>query len=391
MRSGVCAFLLLVACSGSDTEAPDAPAPDAIAAVDAPPDAAPRCPSPTAVSVATASEITVEGDVGSTLGIFDPSVVYPQGATAGAMAYSAVPTQETIRTRIAVSADHGGTWTYVAEPNTPQPAMIPSSDAAECPGGACSGNLISETASLIYDADDPDVSQRWKLFAHRYLVGPGVALHYRIGNLALQTASQPQGPWTAPRPLIGWTSPSAYSSAGVALNASTINALSDCIVLSEPSALWLPGSIQLAVGCVAIASGAPTIRIELLRSVDHGASWQYVSRLLTPADASCLTPGASLNGADLFTSGGTAYVAATPSDPAGYHGCLVYPLDDIIAGHVARDASGEAIVTRSIVTEPAMFSGACTFAEEGGGFAFDVGDFQQPRPFRMFRTGIAAP
>ncbi|MEJ7596652.1 MAG: hypothetical protein WKG01_01980 [Kofleriaceae bacterium] len=358
---------------------------------DAPADAAvASCPTPTEVPTPPEAELVVAGDVGSTLGIFDPSIVYPADAAAGAMAYSAVPDQETIRTRIAVSTNAGQSWTYAAEANVPEPLSITSTDTTECPGGTCTGKLVSEVSSLIYDADDPDAGRRWKLFAHRYLVGPEVALHYRIGTITVQTAGQPQGPWTAPQKMIGWNGPTTYSSSGVPTSTSTLTGMADCIALTEPGAMWLPGSIQLAVGCVYV-DGTPKIRIELLRSTDHATSWIAAGTLVSPADADCLTPGASVNAAELFALDGQVYVSASPSNNAGYHGCLVFPVDDLSTATLRRDAAGKAFVTRAIVPSPTRFAGACTYAAGAGGYAMIVGYLDQARRFRIFRTGVAAP
>jgi len=390
MRTSVLAVLFFAACSSHDAAKPDAAAD---AAADALPDVGPdawMCPALTVVPTGAASELTVTGDTPAA-GIFDPSIVYPAGASGGAMAYSAVPDQMTIRTHLAVSADGGATWTYVAEANAPQAASISSTNMTECPGGTCTGNLISEVTSLVYDPTDPDANTRWKLFAHRYLVGNGVALHYSIGTITLQTAPAPNGPWTAPAGAIGWTSPASYSSTGVATNASTLTSTADCLALTEPAALVLPSSIELAVGCVYLSGSTPMIRIELLRSVDHAATFQGVGTLVRPEDASCLTPGASINAPDLFVSGNTEYVAATPSNSSGYHGCLIYPIDDIAAGKIRRDAAGRALPARVLAPSPDQFSGACTFADGAGGYALDVGFLTDPRPFRIMRAGVSVP
>lgn len=392
--------LLAAACSDTPEGAGDASRDDAApvdAPVDAPPadgppsDAGPACPTATVIDNRAAAELTVIGDPGSAMGLFDPSFVYPAGATAGAMAYSSVPSQETIRTRVAVSTDGGASWTYVAEVNQPEVATLPSSDAMECPGGACSGRLISEVSSLVYDVDDPDPARRWKLFAHRYLVGPGVALHYRIGTIALQTAARIEGPWTPPQKLIGWTSPAPYSSTGVTTNASTLPGLADCLALTEPGALWLPGSLHLALGCVYLDGATPRIRIELLRSTDHAATWTAAGTLLRPADAACLRPGASINAAELIASDGSLHVVATPSDAAGYHGCLVFPIADLAAAQVVRGGDGVAVPSRAIATAPTRFAGACAYAAGAGGYAMAIGFLGENRPFRIFRTGLTAP
>ncbi|MEO8552835.1 MAG: hypothetical protein ABI678_22810 [Kofleriaceae bacterium] len=383
MRSSFAIFVGFVASCGGGGGNPDAAAHADAMRDSAPPDA-PFCPVVQTIDPATAAEVTIAGDTPS-LGVFDPSIIYPADAPGGAMVYSAVPTQETIRTHLALSPDHGATWTYVAELNTPQAMTIASS---ECTGGACTGNLISEVASLIIDPAEPDPAKRWKLFAHRYLVGPNVALYYKLGTITLQTAAQPQGPWTAPQKLIGWNGPSAYSSTGVTLNVTTAGgSASDCIALTEPAALVLPTSIDLAVGGVSPDGATLKIRIELLRSTDHGTSWSSAGTLLRADDAACsgLPPG--LNGADLFVANGTEYVSATPSDATGYRGCMVFALDP--ADHVQRDGQDRAIVARAFGANE--FSGACTFADGADGYAMDIGLFGDPRPFRMFRPGISAP
>lgn len=344
------------------------------------------CPAP--IEVPPDDEVLVTGDPGAALGLFDPSLVYPASAPGGALAYSAVPTQETIVTRIALSADNGASWVYVAQPNVAEPATLQSTDTVKCPGGQCSGNLISEVTSLVIDPDDPDPAARWKLFAHRYLVGPGVALHYDLGTISLQTAPSPEGPWTPPKKLLGWSSTSPYSSTGVTTNVSTLPSMQDCVALTEPGALWLPGELHLVVGCVYLDGATARIRVELLRSDDHAASWKSVSTLLRPEDAGCLTSGASINAAELFTHEGRVYVSATPSNEAGYHGCAIFEVDDLAKGTVRRDATGKAHVPLTMTDADDRFAGACAHAEGVNGFLMITGFLGDPRPFRIVRTGV---
>lgn len=382
----MCVAILLAACGSSGSQSADAPR--GIDAGGAPGDGAvATCPSVTTFDPA-GPELAIAGETAAA-GIFDPSILAGDTLNA-AVAYSSVPDQMTIRTHLAVTSDGGAHWTLAAEPNVPVAAQIASTDSTECPTGTCSGNLISEVSSLIYDADDPDANRRWKLFAHRYLVGANVALHYRLGTIALQTAPAPNGPWTAPAEWIGWNSSASYTSTGVHTNASTLSGTADCLALTEPAALWRPGTIDLAVGCVYLDAGAAKIRIELLRSTDHAATFTSVATLLRPDDAACSTPGASINGADLFVDHGTEYVAATPSDGSGYHGCLVFTIDDATTGHVARDASGRAFVKRTIAPTSGQFSGACTFAT-GFGYQLDLGAFGSATPFHVAVPGITAP
>jgi hypothetical protein len=112
--------------------------------------------------------------------------------------------------------------------------------------------------------------------------------------------------------------------------------------------------------------------------------------LLRPEDATCLTPGASINAAELFADGDSVHVAATPSDATGYHGCLVAPVADLATAQVARRGDGRPALTRTIAAEPAVFAGACSFAG-GGGYVMNVGLLDQARRFRIVRTGLSEP
>jgi hypothetical protein len=353
-----------------------------------------RCPAPSLFAAATAPEIGVIGDAGSTLGIFDPSIVYPAGAPGGAMAYSSVPNQHAIRSRIALSNTGGAAWIFAAEVNAPELALIASANPAECPGGLCLGWLISEVPSLIFDPTDPDPAARWKVYAARYLAEANDRLHYAIGTITVQTAAAPQGPWTAPRKLFGVPSPSPFTLAGTQVDLSRFPATADCIALSEPAALWLPDRIDVAIGCVYPAGTAARIRVALLRTTDHGAHWTAAGRMLDAGDAACLpgtSAGASVNAAHLFIApDGGEYLAASSSDP-GYHGCAIYRVDDPATGHVQRTAAGDPVVVRTLAPDTGQFSGACAWSAGGGGYAMDLLFAGQPRPFRIVRAGAVAP
>lgn len=386
MRQIATLLLVLGACGDDGATPTDATVSDTAtdAAADAAlPDAA-LCPTPRVITVATAAEVSIQNDLGSTQGIFDPSAVYPAGAPGGALAYSSVPDQHSIRTRIAVSPDAGATWTFVGEANLPEATTITTTDTNECAGGTCTGFLISEVPSLVIDPLEPVAAKRWKLFAHRYIIESNNTLHYRVGTMTIQTAPDPQGPWTAPEKLFGLTSPSAYTTQGARYNANTLTGMADCLVLTEPSALVLPTSLDLAMGCIYLDGTTPKIKIVLARSTDHGQTWSGVGPMLLPGATDCLpgtTAGASVNAANLFVApDGKEYVSVTSSD-AAYHGCLVFHVDDPATGHVAP------LPARMIVTDTGQFSGACTWSTGGGGYQMDVGFFSSGRPFRILRAG----
>jgi hypothetical protein len=260
----------------------------------------------------------------------------------------------------------------------------------------CSGTLIHEVSSLVFDSDDPDPARRWKLFSHRYLVLPGLKLRYDYGNIVLQTAAAPEGPWSADAVALGWTSTSPFSSAGAAQLFGDMPELADCVAATEPAAVIVPGvGLDLALGCVSLPMGQPEIRIVLLRSKDHGASFSYVSTLLTPSDAPCLDAAATrINAVELVFVGGDEYLLATPETvTTGYHGCFVLPIDDPQKGAVRRDNVSKPVFFRRIDVSTGQFAGACTYAEGATalGVGMSVGFLKDSRKFRIFSTGLSLP
>jgi hypothetical protein len=271
------------------------------------------------------------------------------------------------------------------------------STSTRCPGGSCTGQWIHEVSSLLFDADDPDLDRRWKLFTHSYLILPGDVLAYDMGHIALHVAKDAAGPWTTEGPALGWDGESPISSTGAAANVSKFAQLKDCVALTEPSAQWRNGGIiDLAVGC---ATAASTIRIELFRSLDHAKTFLYTSRLVTADDALCLGGNApKVNAADLFRVAGKSYVSVSVPGPNilgfdGYRGCHILELTSGGDG-VARDSAGAPIVARKIDATDARFIGACSAAEGATQMGYLVSMLPNdtlPPEFRIFSTAAPLP
>ncbi|MBX7097636.1 MAG: hypothetical protein K1X89_07990 [Myxococcaceae bacterium] len=326
---------------------------------------APCTAGTTTVLASDAGRLTVDGDLGSSEGIFDPALVF--ALDAGVLAYSSVKSLGDIHTRVAVSADHGRTWALAADVNRTQAATLASTDAKECPGGSCSGTVIHEVSSVVFDGDEPDAQRRWKLVSHRYLVKADGTLLYQYGNLALATAPAPQGPWSEATTLIGWPSPTAFSSADAGTLSTSLAGLEDCLVLTEPDLLWRPDAgLDLAAGCVTSGGGGPHIRIELLHSDDHAATFRRVGTLVRPEDVACFfAPGTAVNvnAPDLFVWGGATYVSATPDVVGrGYRGCVVFQLAGPGTAALRQDG-GQAARLHQLTVDDGRFSGACTASE----------------------------
>jgi hypothetical protein len=357
-------------------------------------------PAPTLVAPQPGNEVVVKNDPPAPGGMFDPSVEYPLNAPGGAMSYSAVQSQNDISTRIAVSADKGASWTFVAAANQSGPINVTvPAGSPRCPTGTCSGRLIHEVSSLVYDADDPDLTRRWKLFAFSYLVMGADKLQHDLGYISLFTAQEPHLSWKDEGKALGWNSESEFSSKGAMVNVNSFPPMADCVVLSEPDVMWRQGGVlELAVGCLELGNPS-SIRIELLRSFDHAKTFTWAARLLEASDALCLGGSVpQINAAELFMAQGKTWLIATPAGPApvvgtGYRGCFVFP---VAAGGkgVPRDAAGAPLVHRVIDTPDQRFTGACSVAEGAPAMGYAVSALSietAPKVFRTYRTGLAAP
>ncbi len=316
------------------------------------------------------------------------------------MSYSAVVAKNAISTRIAVSGDAGATWTYVAAPNAASDVTVKvPSTSTRCPGGVCSGRMVHEVSSLVFDDGDPVPARRWKLFSHAYVVLGSETLAYDLGFIALFTAPDPLGPWVSEGKAVGWKSESDVSTSGAATVASSFPQMADCVALTEPGAVYRGGGVlDLAVGCVKLAN-PPEIRIELLRSVDHAKTFSYAGRLLDAGDALCVGGGLpQINAADLFQVGGKSYLLATPAGPlplggTGYRGCLLLELAPGGTG-VVRDPNGAPIVKRVLDAADHRFTGACSAAEGASAMGYVVSQADvttPPHVFHVYESGGALP
>ncbi len=352
------------------------------------------CELPTATILELDDEVSVTSDPGATYGWFDPSVVHPAGSAKGYMSYSVVDgevgSHVMVHTRIASSADGGATWDYEAEVNSNEPLTI------DCGSSTCTGVYNHETSSLVHDPDDPDGTRAWKLFTHSYLLTEEGTL-YTLGYLAMWTASSPEGPWSGPSNVIGWTSISDLSSDGAATLLQDIDALSDCVAITEPSLrLRSDGSLDLAVGCA--YEGGWKIRIEKLNSTDHAQSWTHVASLLGPSDAEDWGYFESVNAAQLFEVEGTEYIIATPRGETaggfdGYRGCFVVELES--DGSTRRCDDGRAKVVRVLDTPDNSFTGACGWdagTDSEMGYLMSVLRLDlSPQFFHFYASGVQAP
>jgi len=293
----------------------------------------------------TLTPVTITGDAGSSLGVLDPSLAYTAGAGSGGLAYSSVPSQSAVHTRVAQSSDGGATWAFLTDVNVASARTITTTDMAVCGAATCTGTWVHEVPTLVVDSTDLDANRRYKVFTHSYFVTSGGTLEYAYGVISLYTAPALGGPWSAETRLLGWDSPSTASDSGVGQNIThdpALTGVSNCVLLTEPGAQTRGTTIDLAVGCVWFTGTKFPIDIRLLRSTDHGATWSYVTTLVDTAGANFLgSDRAQINGADLFTAGGKYYLLADPHGAGGaYLGCVELEFTDIASGALLQLMGG---------------------------------------------------
>ncbi len=346
--------------------------------------------------------LTIEGDV-SPMGVFDPSLAVSADGGEVFVSYTSLVSGKSLQTRVASSTDQGQSWRWLTDVNRAAPLTLATTDVSVCGAAMCTGTWVHETSSLVLDPQDPDPSQRVKVFTHAYFVTASGAVRYDIGSIDLHTTSEltTGAAWRQTR-LFGWASSSPQSSAGAAFNISSPGVLdgklSDCLIVSEPGALVRGGTIELALGCVGSRGAERPLSIRLVRSGDHGRSWRFVSTVLDEADARALGAegplGPQLNAASLYEAGGALRLLVSPNGPVGnaggngYAGCTQLRFSDVALGAIDRCGSEPRVEVA--LKLPSSGGGACA-AHPGvldGRALVSVPDFTRAAPFRILVSPV---
>ena len=198
--------------AGLDAIRSDAPPPDAGTDDDS---SCSNLPAATLVP-STSAQVVIQGEPGSPLGIYDPSLVYAKGAAGGVMSYSTVG-PNSVHTRIAVTTDQGATFEYAGEPNTVTPVTVSvtGTDPGFCDAGPCSvDGVLWHEVSSHRGRSRRVAAAPFKLFVHSYVsAGGGTALRRDRGYIGMQTATSPAS-WGAEQKLLGWQSDATLSTSG---------------------------------------------------------------------------------------------------------------------------------------------------------------------------------
>ena len=359
--------------------------------------------TPKAAAPAAYRSLAIAGDPGSPSGIYDPSIVQGSSGTHW-LTYSSVnyyldgvDLVQDVGIRLASSTDGGDSFSYVATIASPFAGSVTDSDPAmaACGNITCSGRWVYETSWLVEDINDPDVSRRFKLFAHKYFLYPprvGSKTLYHLGAIVMWTASSPDSTWSPETAVLGWplTSPDIIPRQDITLlNTETAN----CILAAEGGIAVLNNGLNLVFACPYFNTGSPPVlqKIIMLRSTDNAASFEYVSTLLTPADA---PPGIEFFSApSLIEAEDKAPVLLTTPVVSGiYAGSMVFAFSDENLQELFREANQATALLFTPVQAMGHFGGASGYArgtKSNGVFQSDatIGAALVNTQFNILATG----
>lgn len=297
-------------------------------------------------------------------GIYDPSVAYTPDGREGWLAYSSVrgnqkPIGAYVHTHLARSTDGGASWQFVKVLNSSTDDTLKLPD-----GNSLSGLWRYEVPTLVHDAEDPDAGRRWKLFVHQYFWAPKKDRLVAYGWIAVRTAADPSGEWSAAVPLFGAgkSPPAPYNKTLVDVNALDAS-LKNAIAYSEPGVLTHDGRLYLSMTALTPRIGLTGIGVKhvifLLASDDHGKSWRFIRTLLTPENAKTL--GCEFfDGSSLAEEDGRFFLLAAPmvrGKNEVHHGTVAFEFESLAEGRLKRDEKQRPVIAAYFAPQPGIFSG----------------------------------
>jgi hypothetical protein len=327
-------------------------------------------------------------------GLYDPSIEYSLDGKTGWLVYSAirrgpkyekqVPVGPYCETHLARTVDGGKTWSFVQALNHSTDDTLQHFDGQKLPGV-----WRYEVPSIVHDPGD--ASGEWKLFTHFYFWNLKNDRMPAYGWIALQTASDPAGKWSEPKPLFGSNRfpPKPYALTSVNVNALDPS-LKETLVYTEPGAFYRDGTLYLSL--TALAKTGPE-KIVLLASAGQGSPWKFVSTLVTNEDAKRLGYK-RFDGSAIAGQAGRVFFLVSPDSGNPEHaGTMIIEFADLVAGKLQRDESGKLVVYKHLREQPGYPSrggaGQSCFNEHndyGGVVMPQVIMKDAPQAFQMFST-----
>ncbi len=125
------------------------------------------------------------------------------------------------------------------------------------------------------------------------------------------------------------------------------------------------------------------------------ASWEYLGRLLTPADAQAATGDDHFQAPALVENNGTTYLVVTPVDTASgdrYNGCRVYEFSDVNSNQLRR-SSGQLLEMARVEGRATAHHGACAAYSglEGGILLSQYEPAPTAETFKIYKSYIGLP
>ena len=375
----------------------------------------------------TSEKLTITG--AGSLGIFDPSVTRDPNTNRLWMSYSSIEvsnyhpssTYWAVSIRLASSIDNGVIWQDEGEVAASEETLLGPFEPMATITADSEGTWQSEMSSLIYDPGAA-AGEEWKLIWLQYLHVGSTSFFADHAWINLKMAATPAGLTTAtPVKLFGGaglrtdgsnTGSPVYSPTGgtpaIPLNTgltqtmggADVTELNLCI-FAEPGLHATNSALYLTTYCADAADTPPTEYLVHFRctspcDITNAASWEYLGRLLTPADALATTGLHHFQAPAIVAKNNKHYLVTTPVDTTSsgpYSGCRVYEFMNIDTNELLRDGSGDLIEIAQANGDTGTHNGACAaFSGLNGGILlsqFNVANTADK--FTIYKSQVSLP